>query len=139
MMGRRLCSTLDLVKPDLESRVAIKQNQQKFQHDNMPEKGSLQWEILCFAKNWKAGPTWVPATVIAQTGPISFKVELENSKTVWRRHQDQLRKRYKELTNKETYRTDKEDTLSVHSDSLMDVDVSSTDTSTESFDIENEE
>ena len=92
-----------------------------------------------FAKNWRAGPTWVPATVVAQTGPISFKVELENSKTVWRRHQDQLRKRYKELTNKETDRTDKEDTLSVHSDSLMDVDGSSTDTSTESFDIGNEE
>ena len=43
-------------------------------------------EDTVFAKNWRAGPTWVPATVIAQTGPISFKVEFENSKTVWRHH-----------------------------------------------------
>ena len=96
-----------MVKPDLESRVAIKQNQQKFQHDKHARERVIRVGDTVFAKDWRAGPTWVPATLSAQTGPISFKVELENSKTVWRRHQDQLRKRYKELTSKETDRTDK--------------------------------
>ena len=41
-----------------------------------------------FAKNLRPGPTWVPATVTAQTGPVSFQVELVNSKTMWRRHLD---------------------------------------------------
>ena len=33
---------------------------------------------------------WIPATVIAKTWPESYKVELQNSKTVWRRHLDHL-------------------------------------------------
>ena len=90
MMGRRLRSTLDLAKPDLENRVVTKQDQQKYQHDRHARQRVIQVGDAVFAKNLSPGPTWVPATVIAQTGPVSFKVEVENSKTVWRRHQDQL-------------------------------------------------
>ena len=44
-----------------------------------------------YAKNWRSGPMWIPSTVIAKTGPVYYQVELQNSKTVWHRHLDQLR------------------------------------------------
>ena len=132
MMGRRLRSTLDLAKPDLENRVVTKQDQQKYQHDRHARQRVIQVGDAVFAKNLSPGPTWVPATVIAQTGPVSFKVEVENSKTVWRHHQDQLRKRYKYSMNMETEKSVSEDALSEQGDYLIDVDVVPNDTVTTS-------
>ncbi|KRZ75031.1 Uncharacterized protein T10_4959 [Trichinella papuae] len=39
-----------------------------------------------------SGKIWKPATVVTLTGPLSYKVQTEDSQ-VWRRHKDQLRKR----------------------------------------------
>ena len=71
MMGRRLHSTLDLVKPDLKDRVITKQNQQKLQHDRHAKQRVIQIGDAVCAKNWRSGPMWVPATVIAKTEPVS--------------------------------------------------------------------
>ena len=139
MMGRRLRSTLDLAKPDLENRVAIKQDQQKQQHDKHARQRAIQVGDTVYAKNLRPGPTWMPATVIAQTGPVSYRVELENSKTVWRRHQDQLRERYENSTNIETDGTVDESTSAEQSDSLIDVDVIPTDATNQSSNSTNEE
>lgn len=40
------------------------------------------------ARNFRGEPKWVPATVIAQTGPVSYTFQTADS--VWRRHVDQL-------------------------------------------------
>ena len=73
MMGRRLHSTLDLVKPDLESRVAIKQDFSK-SYKQTRERGVINWEMLSLQKFGKhEGLTWVPATVIP-TGLIAHKL-----------------------------------------------------------------
>ena len=72
MMGRRLRSaTLNLVKPNLEDRVVTKQNQQKLQHDRHAKQRVIQIGDAVCAKNWRSGPMWVPATVIAKTEPVS--------------------------------------------------------------------
>ena len=139
MMGRRLRSPLDLVKPDLEKRVSTKQDQQKSQHDRHARQRVIQVGDAVFAKNLRPGPTWLPATVTAQTGPISFKVELDNSKTVWRRHLDQLRKRYTDSTAIETEEISSDDALPELSDSMIDVDVISNDTTNQSPNLMNEE
>ena len=68
---------------------------------------------------------------------LSFKVGLENSETVWQHSQDQLCKKHKELTNRAIDGTDIDDTLPMQNDSLINVDVSPTDATTESFDVEN--
>ena len=39
------------------------------------------------------GKKWLPSSIVQKTGPISFKVTLEDGKTI-RCHQDQLRKCY---------------------------------------------
>ena len=132
MMGRRLRSTLDLAKPDLENKVASKQDQQNHQHDKHARQRVIRVGDIVYAKNLRPGPTWMPATVIAQTGPVSFKVELEKSKIVWRRHQDQLRERYENSTNIETEESVNEGTSSEQSDSLIDVDVIPTDATNQS-------
>ena len=36
-------------------------------------------------RNYKPGPDWVPATVVACLGPLSYLVETEK-KQLWRRH-----------------------------------------------------
>ena len=36
-------------------------------------------------RNHKPGPDWVPATVVACLGPLSYLVEMEK-KQLWRRH-----------------------------------------------------
>ena len=91
LMGRWLRSALELVKSDLENRVVTEQNQQKLQHDRHAKQRVIQVGDAMYAKNWRSGPMWIPPTVIAKTGPVYYQVELQNSKTVWHRHLDQLR------------------------------------------------
>ena len=41
------------------------------------------------ARNYTKGVKWIPATVVAQTGPVSYTVET-NDQLIWKRHLDQL-------------------------------------------------
>lgn len=41
------------------------------------------------ARNYSAGPRWVQATIVAQTGPVSYTVQTADGR-MWRRHVDQL-------------------------------------------------
>ncbi|KAK0143183.1 CCHC-type zinc finger protein CG3800 [Merluccius polli] len=41
------------------------------------------------ARNYGNGPRWIPAAVLAQTGPVSYTVRTSED-IVWRRHVDQL-------------------------------------------------
>ena len=42
------------------------------------------------AKNYRAGPGWLPGTVIERNGPLSYLIKV-NGGQLWRRHIDQLR------------------------------------------------
>lgn len=42
------------------------------------------------ARNYGKGVKWLPAVVIAQTGPVSYTVELADGHLIWKRHVDQL-------------------------------------------------
>ncbi|KRX70751.1 Transposon Tf2-6 polyprotein [Trichinella sp. T6] len=46
---------------------------------------------LVFARNYAHGPKWCPATIVAPTGPVSYKVRT-NDGQLWKRHLDQLGK-----------------------------------------------
>ena len=43
-----------------------------------------------FAKNYLDGQKWVPATVIAPTGPVFYTVQTAED-VIWKRHTDQLK------------------------------------------------
>ncbi|XP_072023179.1 uncharacterized protein [Amphiura filiformis] len=99
LMKRTIRSRLDLVRPDLQKRVQEKQFGQAHNHDMHAKEREFQIQDAVFAHNYAArGPKWLPGHVIAQTGPVSYKVKLTDGR-VWKRHVDQIRKRYSNMQN----------------------------------------
>lgn len=94
LMGRKLRSALDLLKPDLHLRVENEQERQKVAHDKHSVAHSFQVGEAVYARNFRPGPMWEPAHIVEAAGTLSFKVRLFGRDVVWHRHQDQLRKRH---------------------------------------------
>ena len=94
LIGRRLRSQLDLIKPDLQARVHQKQLEQKQSHDRHAKDRTFGPKDQVFAKNFRQGQPWVPAEIVKNTGPLSYLVRVLDSGVLWRRHQDHIRVRY---------------------------------------------
>ena len=92
MLGRPLRSRLDLLHPDIRSRVSTHQEQQKKNHDCHTKVRQFQEGDWVFARNFRSGPVWLPGVVAKVCGPVSYTVKLEIGITV-RRHVDHLQKR----------------------------------------------
>ena len=58
-MGHRLCSHLDMLHPDLSSRVQAKQDQQKRTHDAHSRDRSFSIGEKVFVKEFPTGKTWI--------------------------------------------------------------------------------
>ena len=91
-LKRELRTRFDLLRPDRKSEVARKQAQQKDHHDRRSSSRKFSVGDLVMAKNFRAGPDWVPATIVARLGPLSYLVETQD-KLVWRRHVDHVKLR----------------------------------------------
>ena len=89
LMGRELKTPLDNLRPSLSSKVETRQLQQKAQHDKTAVQRSFSIGNLVYARNFGRGETWLPGILVAQTGPVSFIVELMQGGLV-RKHQDQV-------------------------------------------------
>ena len=89
LMGRKPLSRLDLLNPDLRTRVENKQQDQKERHDNLAKRRSLKPGDLVYARNYAQGEKWIPGKIEERTGPVSFEVELNDNQRI-RRHQDQV-------------------------------------------------
>ena len=81
---------LDLLRPDVKSRVAWKQAGQKKTHDEHCREQTLFIGQRVMAKNYRAGPGWLPGTVIERNGPLPYLIKVSGGQ-LWRRHIDQLR------------------------------------------------
>ena len=92
LLGRKPRSRLDLVKPDMAKRVEDKQSQQKATHDVSAHSRTYEVGDLVHVLNFRPGEKWIPGKIIESTGPISFRIQLQNGH-VLRRHQDHLRHR----------------------------------------------
>ena len=89
--GRRPRSRLDLILPDVGSHVAKKQWKQKEAHDAKAHDCHFAVGDMVYTRAYGQGqPQWMPAQITHHTGPVSYKVTLDDG-TVYRRHQDQLR------------------------------------------------
>ena len=92
LLGRRVRSVFDLLRPSesVQQRVFKQQQKQKLQHDpKSPRLVELAPDDPVRIRNYAHGPKWIPATVEAKTGPVSYKVTT-NDGTPVRRHQDQI-------------------------------------------------
>ena len=92
MFGRRVRTHLDLVKPDLTSRVQLKQQQLKLEYDMQTKERSFEVGDKAFVQNFppKRGTPWDPGQITVVHGPLSYFIELQNGRCV-RRHVDHIR------------------------------------------------
>ena len=93
LMGRKLRSRLDLVKPNLQQYARDKQEHQRWQHDLHATQRTFGEGEEVFVKNHRAGDPWLPGEIIKVTGPVSYMVKMADGNVV-RSHQDHLRSRY---------------------------------------------
>ena len=94
LYGHRLRCKLDTWYPDVSRRVEHQQMKQKLAHDTSAPQRSFDVGDLVFAENFTGTPPkWLPGTVVAVTGPLSYHVDLDSGPTV-RRHVDSVRKRH---------------------------------------------
>ena len=107
LMGRRLRTRLDHLKPDLSRRVEMNQSRQKHLHDAHASDRSVGEGDSVYVRNFTPGAhsKWQSGQVLSKTGPVSYRVELENG-GVCRRHQDHVHPRQEksntELTSEST-------------------------------------
>ncbi|XP_037273492.2 uncharacterized protein LOC119165415 [Rhipicephalus microplus] len=90
LLGRRLRTRLDVLKPAVGERVAYNQFRQTVNRQCRVRDVSVGDHVL--ARNYRGQPKWVPAVVMAQSGPVSFRVRASTSSGCfeWRRHKNQL-------------------------------------------------
>ena len=94
LMGRRLRSRLDLLKPNIAATVEHNQLKQKLNRDGQRpyrvfDKGGSVY-IQDFTANKQK---WIPGTIQKATGPVSYVVLLADGSTA-RRHVDNIKARY---------------------------------------------
>lgn len=92
LMSRRLRSTLDLLLPDVKSKIRKKQLKQKEQHYTHSKWRSFSPGDEVYTRNYSHGSRWVPAVIEENTGPVSFTAQRGDGR-VMRRHVDQIKKR----------------------------------------------
>ena len=96
LMGRKLRSRLDLVRPSLQRHVQDKQEQQRRHHDLHAKQHTFVEGEKVYVKNHRAGDPWLPGEIIKATGPVSYTVKRADGNVV-RSHQDHIRSRFTEV------------------------------------------
>ena len=92
LMGRRPRICLDLLYPDLARKTREAQGQQSKDHDKSCSYRNLETGQTMFVRNFGRGQDWLSGVVESQTGPLSFRVRLEEGRLV-KRHMDHVRQR----------------------------------------------
>ena len=100
MFGRPLRSQLDLLQPNMHTKVQSRQERQKFDHDQHSRSREFKCGDLVHVRNFSQGPRWIPGVVVQIRGPVSYTVELANGE-LKRTHVDHLRLRVKSNTEQE--------------------------------------
>lgn len=72
----------------MSKTVHAKQAGQKKQHDAHSKFKQFDCGQSVLVRNLREGPKWVCGTIVEQTGPVSYNVQVSGQ--IWRRHIDQL-------------------------------------------------
>ena len=93
MFGRRPRTLLDLVFPNIATRVQRKQENQKVIHDKSAKERSFKVSDTVYIKKFPNSKEWLPGKIVKVLGPLSFEIETNDGTTV-RRHIDHIRSRH---------------------------------------------
>ena len=93
LLGRRPCSRLDILHPDLAVRVESRQAAQKQDHDTrgISERKFVEGDLV-YVRDFRFPKKWIPGVIVTVTGPLSYTVKIGSG--VVRRHIDHLRARH---------------------------------------------
>lgn len=89
MLKRQLRTRLDLLRPQKTREVVHLQQRAQVERRAKANFRSFTAGDGVLARNYTKGVKWMPATVVAKTGPVSYRVETSDH-LIWRRHIDQL-------------------------------------------------
>ena len=89
MFKRQRRTRLDLLRPKKTKEVVHLNQRAQVERRGKAKLQSFTPGDRVLARNYTKGVKWIPATVVAQTGPVSYTVET-NDQLVWKRHLDQL-------------------------------------------------
>ncbi|KAJ8356082.1 hypothetical protein SKAU_G00188760 [Synaphobranchus kaupii] len=90
LLKRQLRTNLDLLKPpQTKDTVHQKQQAQVQRREQRAKERTFHAGDKVLARNYNNRPKWMPATILEQTGPVSYTVRTAND-LVWKRHTDQL-------------------------------------------------
>ena len=84
---RSLRTTLDLLKPDVNSSICFKQ---KGYHDSSCQVREYSMGQRVQTYNFRSGPCWVAGVVVRKLGVLTQLVQVDSG-MFWRRHVDHLR------------------------------------------------
>ena len=87
MMNRDLRTRLDLLKPDIASKVHNKQADQKQYSDNRRHSRVFSVDQEVMVRNFREGDKWTSGKIVDQLGPVSYLVQCSDG-SMWRRHVD---------------------------------------------------
>ena len=96
LLGRRVRSLLDQLKPNSLSQVEEKQFQATQKRGKGSTRSNFQVGDSVYVRNYSrthGNYKWVPAVVETITGPVSLTVRVDGSEIIWRRHLDQVKAR----------------------------------------------
>ena len=91
-MNRKIRTRLDLLYPDVESRVAKNVSRQKAMHDVHAKAREFLVGQRVMLRDLQDGPKWVPGVVVGRQGPlslVSYVVQTTGGE-MWKRHVDQI-------------------------------------------------
>ena len=86
LMGRKMRTQLDLLKPQPAEKVLDAQAQQMMNHSQKLPEYEAGDKVL--VRNYSGGSKWKKGAVLGHTGPVSYEVTVEG--LVWSRHAGQL-------------------------------------------------
>ena len=90
LMGRRLRSQLDILKPSIADRVSNKQEEQKRGFDKGTMHRSYAIGDTVWVRNFSQGPIWLAGEAVQLKGECSLNVKLTDGRIV-HRHLDHIR------------------------------------------------
>ena len=89
ILKRRVRTRLDLLRPNFEERVRIKQALQENVSDGSRSVTEFNVNDRVVFESFYSQPKWLSGTVVKRSGPVSYKVNVDGK--VMRRHLDQMR------------------------------------------------
>lgn len=88
LLKRTLRTKMDLIRPPTRRQIVHDSQKEQAQRRTTPTR-SFHLGDHVLARNYLRGPKWVPAEIVAITGPLSYQVRTSED-VLWRRHTDQL-------------------------------------------------